>query len=497
MTSSIMSTAQAGLKVAQAGLLVTSQNVAGASVDGYSRRDANAVINRLAPNSSLITGTSFAVEGFVRDYSRLLESQRLVQQGKTSYSETLVQATEMLDVIVADGANSLSTAVSQFFDAAGQMVGAPESVAYRSNLTGKADLVVQRVVGLANTISQVEADSRIALKNTLESVNGITEKLARINVQILAGTSEGNFAPSADYLDERDRLLMGLQKLVGGQSVINADGSATHYLEGIPLVEGAGAHRFLTNNLEGSVDQIQVEYKTYKQQSPEAFFPREFNLTTPTIATSFIQGGDAGAYLHIIRDFIPDLNRRLDAVAISLMKTVNDISPNPVYGFKTSTGNIVSNTATDAFAKEIPTVLTADDVYALRNRLDPQSSTYSAGLSELKARNMVSVAPQNANEWQIESDHVFAIEKLRSVFSDPISDVVATVGHTIAGWIANDQANASIMNVLNDRRESISGVNLDEEAANMVKFQQLYAASSKIIQTGNQMFDTLLSMISR
>jgi flagellar hook-associated protein 1 FlgK len=53
------------------------------------------------------------------------------------------------------------------------------------------------------------------------------------------------------------------------------------------------------------------------------------------------------------------------------------------------------------------------------------------------------------------------------------------------------------MNALNDRRESISGVNLDEEAANMVKYQQLYAASSKMIQTGNQLFETLLSMISR
>ncbi|MFM7966809.1 MAG: flagellar basal body rod C-terminal domain-containing protein, partial [Betaproteobacteria bacterium] len=68
---------------------------------------------------------------------------------------------------------------------------------------------------------------------------------------------------------------------------------------------------------------------------------------------------------------------------------------------------------------------------------------------------------------------------------------------TIATWVNDNKANQSVMQVLNDRRESISGVNLDEEAANMVKFQQLYAASSKIIQTGNQIFETLLAMISR
>jgi len=66
MASSIMSTAQAGLQIAQAGLLVTSQNVAGASVEGYSRRDATTVINRLAPSGAGVYGTGFSVEGFTR-----------------------------------------------------------------------------------------------------------------------------------------------------------------------------------------------------------------------------------------------------------------------------------------------------------------------------------------------------------------------------------------------------------------------------------------------
>jgi flagellar hook-associated protein 1 FlgK len=45
-------------------------------------------------------------------------------------------------------------------------------------------------------------------------------------------------------------------------------------------------------------------------------------------------------------------------------------------------------------------------------------------------------------------------------------------------------------------RDKVSGVSLDEEAANLVKYQQLYNASSKLIQTGRQMFDTLLGMLS-
>ena len=493
--SSIISTAQSGLRIAQAGLLVTSQNVSGASVDGFSRRDANAVVNGLAGNSRLLNGTSFSIEGFTRDYSRLLESQRLAHQGKTSYSETLVQATELLDVVVADENNSLAAAISKFFDAAGQMVASPDSIAYRTGLTHTAEVVVQRIIGTAESIRQVDADSRLALRGKLTEVNQVSEKLAMINVKIMAGTSTGNFTPSADLLDERDRLLMSIQKLVGGQSVINANQTATHYLQGIPLVEEEFAHEFITTNLEGSVDQIQLRYRSYKNDMPTPNVDRQRNTTTPVIATSFISGGEVGGYLTVIRDFLPDLNRRLDAVSIGLVKTVNDISSTPIFGFRVASGEIVTDSERDLYLKDAPDVNSALDIYQIRDMLNPASGEYTNSLTYLLSKNLISLAPHNANEWDISADEVYAIEALRSTFSDPIADIISTVGNSIATWLNDDSANKSVMQVLNDRRESVSGVNLDEEAANMVKFQQLYAASSKIIQTGNQMFDTLLAML--
>ena len=496
MTSSIMNTAQAGLQAAQAGLLVTSQNISGSSVEGYSRRDASVVINRLAPNSVGVYGTGFSVEGFTRDYSRLLENQRLTQQGKTSYYETLVETTELLDKVIADESNSLSIAISEFFDAAGQMVGAPESIAYRSNLSHKADLVAQRVVGLAETVNQVDKDARNALGTTLERVNTLTGQLALLNSKLKEGLSVGNIEPSADYLDERDRVLMELQRLVGGQVVINNDSTASHYLNGIPIVEGDIANRFLMTSYEGDIDNLRIQYTTYKMLTEPAVEKRNLNVTTRSIATEFISGGDAGAFIKLIRDFVPDISRRVDAVAIGLLKTVNSISPNPIFGFRTQAGNIVSNPVTDEFTRSIPTVRANSDIYNVRDQLDPRGSTYNPAMAQLRSANFISVAPQDASDYVIESDHVYKIEAARSIFSDPVADVVSTVGNNIATWVNDHKANQSVMQVLNDRRESISGVNLDEEAANMVKFQQLYAASSKMIQTGNQMFETLLAMVS-
>jgi flagellar hook-associated protein FlgK len=129
--------------------------------------------------------------------------------------------------------------------------------------------------------------------------------------------------------------------------------------------------------------------------------------------------------------------------------------------------------------------------------LDPSDPSYVDNLSQLRAANFRAVAPENVDDWIIDADDAYAIEALRGIFSDPVSDLVATTGSQIATWTNNRAADKSVMEILNSRREEVSGVNLDEEAANMVKFQQLYAASSKIIQTGKDMFDTLLSMVSR
>jgi len=497
---SIFNTAYAGLQAAQAGLLVTSQNISGASVEGYTRRDASAIINRLAPHTATATGTGFSPEGFIRDYSRLLENQRLGQQGKYAYSDTLVQTTAALDKLVADESNSIATVISEFFDAAGQMVGDPTSPAYRANLAHKAEMVSQRIVGLSETLSRVDGDARKALETTLAEANAYTEQLAQVNAKIKEGTAaEAGIGPAPEYLDERDRLLMRLQKLVGGQTVINTDQTATHYMNGIPLVEGSIANKFNVVNTEGNIDNLKITFTSYTQASINEAkqVNRIYNQTTQTVATDMFSGGQAGAYVKLIRDFLPDVNRRLDAVAIGLVKTVNEISPNPVFGFRVATGNLVSNTTVDEYVKDIPTVNGASGIYNIRDKLNPTNSEYVPGLAELRAGNFISVAPQNADDWQITGDQAFALEAKRSTFADPVADIVATVGSQIATWTNNRNADKSVMEILNTRREEISGVNLDEEAANMVKFQQLYAASSKIIQTGNEMFQTLLSMVSR
>ena len=89
-----------------------------------------------------------------------------------------------------------------------------------------------------------------------------------------------------------------------------------------------------------------------------------------------------------------------------------------------------------------------------------------------------------------------ALQSKRDSFTSPVTFITSSVATTIATWKNTQQSDEALQKSLANQKSSITGVNLDEEAANLVKYQQLYNASSKLMQTGKQMFDTLLGMLS-
>jgi len=78
--------------------------------------------------------------------------------------------------------------------------------------------------------------------------------------------------------------------------------------------------------------------------------------------------------------------------------------------------------------------------------------------------------------------------------SDYYSGIVFNVGNDTANAAAEQSASAQILQQLNDQRASVSGVSLDEEAANMVQYQDAYAASAQVVTTINDMMYALINM---
>jgi len=717
---SIAETSYAGLQIAQAGILTTSQNIAGTTIDGYSRRNANAIMDALAPNSLQLNGSSFAIDGFTRQYSAFIGAQLLGQKAKSNYSDTLVQYTAMLDHLVADEATSLTSALTNFFNAMGSYATDPTNRALASGISGAANIVADRMSGMSSIVTQLKTSTHNGLVDTIKQANSLLPELGRINQQIISATSPGNTAPSADLLDARDRILGQLQQLVGGQSLINSDQTATQLVNGMPLVE-----RTIANKLSIATDK-----KTLTLQFNPSNVVGAANPVQQPI--SDIKGGQAGALLHLMKDFVPSIEKRLDATAMAMVKIVNsasqsagDLSKVPIFGFKVG-GNVYSNLSQGDFTSKIPAITSDIDLQnlysSLSNAIDvstngtlqlgnlgagsnsmvtsifaggiAKAGTYSftAGVGDkeneltlstitdgkskvqtikladgtlgssqnlnfdqlglsiivanpvaysvaadsairtgqvygqtrtkvntltvsrstspgtftfssddkggltlsgtingspasqriqlsdgtgnqmqyafsqfgmtlgitnlnfdtaaqiaqslsslpnntitveaaidsartvasmidgkniivtggasalqqygLTAANFVSVAPANPLDYMngsspyISAESANQVQRLSSVLGNSVADLVTDVGVQINTWNNAQSADTAVLKNLNEQRNQVSGVNLDEEAANLLKYQQLYSASSKVLQTGNQMFNALISIMN-
>ena len=545
---SIINNAYSALEIAQAGMTITSQNVSGANVEGFSRRNSNNVIGLMAPSSRDFGSTAFAVEGFTRFVDNLLTKQQLEQRSKTSYSNTLLQAVSGLDSLMMDPASSISVALSKFVNAAGTLANNASSLTNKQTFAGAATELANRVSSFNEYINDIKKSTQVNMTAILNEANTLAPSLQRINQQILASSAPGYSTPSADILDERDRITMRMQDLLGGSTIINEDGTATFQMAGISLVDRMNASQFINTDVSVSDQALFNVFiknsetghligplSTYvKPNEGFAATPEQQYLEPKTIFTS----GQAGGAFQILADFVPDLQRSVSALTLGIFRDVNSVKKedgsttiSSVFGYRSSGGGINTTIPTELSQKYQTTssgsLVVVDGKYLKDNgnpaasssrvlkieeimtASDPTSSFYLSEIAKVvndqvpnksygssSFVSMLSYGSEVALNFTIDAVAANRIEQLRGSFSNPLSLITGDVASTISSWKNLDKVNQVIGKQLEDRRESISGVNLDEEAANLVKFQQMYGAASKVMQTANQMFNLLLNMLS-
>jgi flagellar hook-associated protein FlgK len=232
-----------------------------------------------------------------------------------------------------------------------------------------------------------------------------------------------------------------------------------------------------------------------------------------------LQDGKAGAYVHLIQNFVPTVQKSINLLATQLVNKVNQVASGtvnqkiaPIFGFTStaSGGTALTGSSSDAAGKTLLDGLWKKPLNAgeytysdLVEGSNPQSSHYRETIDqalskpEFDARQFKVVGTfDNSQFTYMDATASASLQSLRDSFTSPVTFITSSVATTIATWKNTQQSDEALQKSLSAQKSSITGVNLDEEAANLVKYQQLYNASSKLMQTGKQMFDTLLGMLS-
>jgi flagellar hook-associated protein 1 FlgK len=231
-----MDTAISGLTANQRALEVVGHNVANLGTPGYSRQTAV-----MSSSPVRIYGSGWRVEmGCDIDEIRQIrhafnDNIYRTESNNLGYWESRSKGISDLEAILGEPMKpGFQTALNNFWDAFQELSKAPESLTVRALVKQRAISLVNYLNQVSSQINKLQADLNNEIKQRIEEVNQITQKIAKLNVSIMSAEAAGNL-PN-DYYDERNLLVDRLSMLVNAETWITPEGSMDILVGGYFLV---------------------------------------------------------------------------------------------------------------------------------------------------------------------------------------------------------------------------------------------------------------------
>lgn len=455
---STIQNALSGLLAAQTGLTTTSQNVANVMTPGYTRQGV--LLAAVHLNSTrLAPGNGVEVSTLIR-FSDGYKTMQMWQAGSELGRYSTVQPYfTQLEQVMGDDAASINSGLDAFFSALDAASVEPASIPLRQQVITTAEALAKRFNSLRQLLSVQRQSVQQQRSAVVAQINEITTNIAVLNHKIIAATMSGSTA--SGLLDERDRQIDALADLVGIQVIDQPDGSRTISLrDGPPLVVGTqSAVLSAHSNLDGS-QRLQLDF------AHESF-------TLP--------GGNFGGQLGGLDDFEGKVLVPLTQSIVDMARELTDrINAQMGAGYAMD-----GSTGTDLFEFD-PSSVSA--MLRVRSGIVAQDLAFSAVANE----------PGN-------SDNLAALIHLRNqpvgismlgsvLLGDAYTQLVGRLGTDSQQNQALLKTAQTVRNQAEENWKSTSGVNSDEEASNLIQYQQMYQANMKVIAVANELFDSVLAM---
>ncbi|MHB1215912.1 MAG: flagellar hook-associated protein FlgK [Thiobacillus sp.] len=309
MASSILSIGQSALAAAQVGLNTTGHNIANAATPGFSRQ---VVVQGAALSQSYgygFMGQGTEISTVKRIYSDFLGAQVNTAQSAKSALDTYHTEIKQIDNMLADPASGLSPALQRFFSGMQEMASNPSSIPSRQATLSSAESLASSFQSMAGRLQEIEQGVNSQVKASVNVINTYAQQIAKLNDSIsLAQGAAGK--PPNDLLDQRDQLILDLNKEIKATVVKQGDGSYNIFIgNGQPLVVGVKTFALTTAISPSNTERLEVAYQTASGN----VIVREDSLA----------GGKLGGLLEFRSKTLEPAQKSLDDLAIGLATTLN------------------------------------------------------------------------------------------------------------------------------------------------------------------------------
>ena len=457
--STAMEIGKNGLTIYRVATEVTSENIANVNTPGYSRQR---VLLETAPpttQNGFPMGTGVRIASVERYYDGLLQQQLVNAQTTLGYNTAKSNVLQQIEPTFNEVANDgLGAAVSNFFGAWQDLTLNPAGAAERQAVLSRAEILQDNFNSVSTTLNDSINTQNDSLVPLTDDINATLQHIAELNSQIK--TTELVSGNANETRDRRDQLIRDLALKIGITFTENSDGTTDVKFAdgGAALVSGSTAGSFsLVPN--GTVSDVYVT----------AAGGGAAVLTAPT-------KGQLGATLALRDTVIPGYLSQIDNLAATITSQVNDQHK---LGFDlTGAAGIdffdPAGTTAGTFGLNAALVST-NQIAASGNALLLGDNSNVLKLAQLQGQKLMSAGA--------------------STFNSYFDSLVSRIGLDVMSSKTTVAQNEAFTRQLTNLRESNSGVSLDEELTNLVKYQRSYQASAKLITTATDMMDIVMGLI--
>ena len=439
--NSALSIIVGSLDADQGAISVTTNNLANANTPGYDRQIVQFSENDPIQEGNLSFGTGVTLEQAQTVRSNVLQIQLNQETQASGQLDSFVSGMSQVETLFNETAGTgLQTPLSAFFSSLQQLSTNPSDSSLRVGVISAAQNLATAFNQSSSALTTQQSDLNQSVEQSVGEVNNFTTQVAQLNNQI-SGLTESGEDPSA-LIEQRDVVLQNLSNVIG-ISIIGGDNN------NITVTTGNGSPLVVGNQ------SFALQTQTNTATGMQDVFSQGQDIT------SQISAGELGGQIQVRDQQIPSILNQLDTLASSIENSVNtqsqagyDLNGNPGTNlFTTPPAGVAGAAATMGVAISNPSLVAA-------------SSDGTAG-SNGNANALAAIANQAIVNGQTPSDYY--------------SGTVFQIGNAVSNATAEQTAAQQVTQQLQNQIGALSGVSLNEEAANLTKFQQAYDASARVV----------------
>lgn len=464
--SDLLNIAKSALFAQQSALSVVNHNIANADTDGYSRQEIQFVNLPGVANMKNQFGRGVDT-GSVRQRQAMFADLRIRQEstrlGKWSATGRILQQVETL--FTGAGESDLNAAINNFFNAWEDLSGNPDSVEFRGQLVQKTQALTSKFHELNGSMSEIRDNLNVEIDATVGKVNNILDQVQGLNKTIEHTESSGGRAN--DLRDQRNVLLRNLSNLMDVDVHEQPNGRVKVAYKGMLLLD------------QGT--RVPVVAKSTAKDG------QLYTSVTINDKEVAFDNGELGGLLTLRNQNLVSYQKDLDKIAASLVEQVN-AQHNGGFGTDGSTGiNFFAPGSTTAGTIQINSELTdsPEKIAAAAGTHDYINDIHeSNGVGD----NTIALRIARLRDAKL-------LNKNSATFSDVYTNLYANVGFDTNEANQNQESQQLLVQQLDNYRDSLVGVSVDEELADMMKFQNNYNAAARLISVANETMKTLIDMV--